>query len=219
MKRGITTSLMVSLCAVFVVHGETAFKDLLDGNSLAQWTNRGKPITQDWTVDENGVLHLVPNKTGGIATREKFKDFELVFEWKVAKGSNSGVFYRQAKGHAPEYQILDDGNHVRGKVPLSSAAALYDIKGRSDDTCVKPYGQWNMGRIIARGTHLEHWLNGVKVVEIEVGSDEWKERFNKSKFVKTPDKINPLYGLQEGCILIQDHGGEVWYRNMKIRML
>ncbi|MEN8735483.1 MAG: DUF1080 domain-containing protein [Lentimonas sp.] len=115
--------------------------------------------------------------------------------------------------------VLDDANHIRGTWPISCAGALYDVYGRSDDSCVKPHGEWNTGRIIAKGNRLQHFLNGVKVVDVEVGSDDWQERFNKSKNAKDPEKTNWDFGLQEGRICLQDHGGEVWYRNMKIRKI
>ena len=210
--------LSVSLLAGCTLFAETPFKDLLAGNNLDQWHKSKKVDSGGWTISDDGVIHLVP-KGGSLGTREKFLDFELVFEWKVAKGANSGVFYRQAKGKAPEYQILDDANHIRGKMPKNAAGALYDIMERLNDDCVKPHGEWNTGRIIAKGKRLRHWLNGVKVVDIEVGSDDWKDRFGKSKHGKDPDKTNPEFGLQKGTIWLQDHGGEVWYRKIKIREL
>ena len=210
---------LFSVLFVQMVWPDTGWIDLLADGNLEQWTNRGEPVTQGWSIDSEGNLHLQPMKTGGIATKQKFLDFEFVFEWKVAKGANSGVFYRQAKGHAPEYQILDDEFHVRGKMEKNRAAALYDIMERSDDSPLKARGQWNKGRIVAKGKRLEHWLNGVKVVDLEVGSEDWNTRFSKSKFAKKPEKINPQFGLQEGQILLQDHGGEVWYRYMMIRLL
>ena len=147
-------------------------------------------------------------------TRKKYKNFELKFDWKIAEGGNSGVIYRANKGKGLEYQVLDDERHIRGKTPNSSAAALYDLVGPVAD---KPYhsaGEWNSGRIVCNGNHIEHWLNGTKVLEIEIGSDDWNERFAKSKFVGAENFANRANNIQ-----FQDHGADVSYRNILIREL
>jgi len=199
-----------------MAQAETDFKKL---DSMEHWRTSKQTGPGGWSINPEGVIHLIPHKSGALVSKEKFLDFELVFEWKVAKGVNSGVFYRSAKGRSPEYQILDDANHVRGQWEVSRAAALYDLYGRSDDDCVKPFGEWNTGRIIAKGKRLQHWLNGVLVVDVEVGSEDWNARFIKSKNTKDPEKTNWDFGLQKGSIWLQDHGGEVWYRNVRIREL
>ncbi|MEX0324231.1 MAG: DUF1080 domain-containing protein [Puniceicoccaceae bacterium] len=210
--------LLLVLASTVCRAAETPFEDLIGGN-LDQWASKGKPVTKGWTIEPDGSLHLVPAKTGGISTKKKYFNFELVFEWKVAKGANSGVFYRFAKGKSPEYQLLDDYNHVRGQWAISRAGALYDLVGPPESVRSKPHGEWNTSRIKARGKRLQHWLNGVKVVDIVVGSDDWNTRYAKSKFAKEPEKASPQYGLDVGRIMLQDHGGEVWFRNMKIREL
>jgi len=215
MKNKIIVTLVSLLAFLSGGIAEEPFKNLLEGNTLDQWYFK-KTDAGGWSINEEGVVHLKP-KGGSLGTKEKFLDFEFTFEWKAGKGANSGIFYRQAKGKAPEYQILDDEHHVRGKIPKNAVGALYDIMERQDDSPVKPHGEWNTGRIVAKGRRLQHWLNGVKVVDIEVGSDDWKQRFAQSKHVKDSEKQNPDFGLQEGTIWLQDHGGEVWYRNMKIR--
>lgn len=208
-----------SLFSFFVLTALYAESDFISLDSLEHWEPTNKVDGGGWTIDEEGLIHFVPGKKGIFRTKERFLDFELVFEWRISKGGNSGVFYRQGQGNAPEYQILDDVHHRRGQWATSSAAALYDLYGRSDDSSVKDYGQWNTARILAKGNRLQHWLNGVKVVDVEVGSDDWKERFEKSKFTKDPEKTNWDFGLQNGNIWLQNHGGEVWYRGFKIRNL
>lgn len=208
---------MIALAIGTQTYGGLPALDLLEGNTLDQWYS--KPVeTGGWSINEAGVVHLIP-KGGSLSTKETFKDFDFTFEWKISKGGNSGVFYRAAKGRSPEYQILDDENHVRGQWEISRTGALYDLYGRSDDSSVKPFGEWNTARIVAQGNRLQHWLNGVKVIDVEVGSEEWKARFLKSKNTKDPEKTNWNFGLPEGRIWLQDHGGEVWYRNMKIQRL
>ncbi|MDZ8117547.1 DUF1080 domain-containing protein [Pontiella sp. NLcol2] len=193
------------------VWAEGAWKDLLEGGNLDQWWQKNP--SAGWVMEADGSVHLPAGVKGGsLSTRESFQDFELRFEWKISEGGNSGVYYRAAKGKSPEYQILDDEKHVRGQWPVSRAAALYDLFGRSDDSCYKPAGEWNTGKIVAEGKRLQHWLNGVKVVDVEVDSPEWNEAFAKSKF-KNPE----TYGKMNGKIWFQDHGGEVWYRNVLIR--
>ncbi len=215
--RHIILTVLFSLGLACSGVAEDGYKDLLAGNTLDQWQYK-QVDGRGWSIDEQGVVHLLP-KGGSLTTREKFLNFEFKFEWKVTKGANSGVFYRQAQGKAPEYQVLDDVHHVRGKMPRNAAGELYDIMERLDSSSVKPHGEWNTGRIVADGQRLQHWLNGVKVVDIVVGSDDWQQRFSTSKHAKDPEKLNPDFGLQEGRIWLQDHGGEVWYRNMKIRKL
>lgn len=212
MKQMFLVGTFLGLVCSCLAAGETI--DLLKDGNLDQWWQKS-PDGSGWVIDEEGSIHLPAGVKGGtLATKAKFFDFELKFEWKISEGGNSGVFYRSANGKSPEYQILDDENHVRGQWEVSRAGALYDLFGRSDDQCYKPAGEWNTGKIVAQGNHLQHWLNGVRVIDVEVDSSEWKERFKKSKF-KNPD----TFGKMEGTIWLQDHGGEVWYRNIKVRKL
>ncbi|MDF7824811.1 DUF1080 domain-containing protein [Pontiellaceae bacterium B12227] len=212
MKTKVICGLAVAIVSCSFAEGR--WTDLLKGGNLDQWTKDAKKAGS-WEMEADGSVHLPAGvKAGGLFTKSTFNDFELMFEWKISEGGNSGVFYRAANGKSPEYQILDDEKHVRGQWEKSRAAALYDLFGRSDDSSYKPAGQWNTGKIVAQGNRLQHFLNGVKVVDVEVGSKVWNEKFSKSKF------DNPeTYGLMNGKIWLQDHGGEVWYRNMKIREL
>jgi len=184
---------------------------LFDGETLEGWEDQGGGPPKGWRVEDGSLYRY--EKGGNLHTVETFYDFELEFEWKVGKGVNSGVKYRFHGGVGPEYQVLDDENAKSETKPLGQTAALYVIKEATGKT-LHPHGEWNRGRIVAKGKRLEHWLNGVKVVEIEIDSEEWDERKAASKF-----KDREGFGLHPGPIHLQDHGGEVWFRNLRIRPL
>jgi len=156
-----------------------------------------------------------------LITRDQFANFELEFEWMLQPAGNAGVFYRGSEEAekiyftAPEYQLLDDAGHEDGKSRLTSAGSDYALYP-SPAGIVKPAKQWNSSRIVARGAHVEHWLNGQKVVEYEAGSPDWETRLKASKFATWPK-----YGrLTSGYIGIQgDHEGPLAIRNMRIRTL
>ena len=142
------------------------------------------------------------------------------FDWKISANGNSGVIYRIATTEeypwqtGAEYQVLHNGGHADGKNPITSAGSNFAVIAPSKDV-TKPVGEWNESRLIARGKHVEHWLNGVKVVEYEVGSADWETRVKASKFAKLAN-----YGrVPKGHIALQDHGNLVSYRNLKIRPL
>ena len=184
---------------------------LFNGKDLKGWTAPDGSNPKGWDVAD-GAIHRAEKGTN-LHSVENFLNFELEFEWKVAKGVNSGLKYRFHDGVGPEYQVLDDANATHETKPLGQAAALYVIK---EDTGkkVNPTGEWNQARIVAKGNHIEHWLNGVKVVEIEIDTEEWKTRKAASKF---KDRVG--FGTFEGPIHLQDHGGEAWFRNLRIRRL
>ena len=173
-----------------------------------------------WSVD-NGVIAYTPGVEGGdISTTEQFGDFDLRMDWKIEPGGNSGIFYRAAKGFgavwhsAPEMQVLDNARHPDGRNPATSAGACYALYACSKAT-VKPAGQWNEVRIVAKGKHIQHWMNGVKVVEYDINSKDWTDRYKKSKFAEFPK-----FGQSpKGFIVLQDHGNRVWYRNIRIKPL
>jgi len=195
---------------------------VFNGKDLTGWTAAdGKPVTTGWVVEEGGVLHRA-SRGGDLYSAKEYADFEFSFDWKIAPGGNSGVKYRvvayDKKGFlGPEYQLLDDAKHPDSKVgPQRQSASLYDFV--PPDAALKklnPPGQWNSTKIVARGTKLEHWLNGAKVVEMDLASDAWKAAHAKSKFKDVPNFArNP-----KGRIMIQDHGDETWFRNLTIREL
>ena len=195
---------------------------LFNGKDLTGWTNvDGKPMTAGWVVEKDGVLHRA-TKGGDLYTDKEYGDFEFSWEWKIAPGGNSGVKYRittyDKKGTlGPEYQLLDDEKHADAKIgPQRQTASLYDFV--PPDAAAKklnPPGEWNASKIVVRGTKFEHWLNGAKVMEMDTSGEAWKAALAKSKFKGIPTFAqNP-----KGRIMLQDHGDEAWFRNLKITEL
>lgn len=193
------------------------WKLLFDGKTTKGWRGVKKDKAPDGWQAVSGTLARVGGG-GDIITNEQFENFELVFDWKVAEGANSGVFYRVNEDwgviQSPEYQILHNQKHPDGKNAKTSAASNYALNAPTKDV-TKPPGEWNHGKIVANGNRIEHWLNGEKVVAYEVGGEEWTALVKASKF-----KDMAHYGKSmKGHIAIQDHGDRVEYRNMKIRLL
>ncbi|MDP6538837.1 MAG: DUF1080 domain-containing protein [Planctomycetota bacterium] len=193
-----------------------------DGETAAGWRRfRGEGFPAGgWQVD-GGALRKVAGAGGGdLVSERSYQDFEFAFEWKVAGGANSGIMYRvsEERGNTwetgPEYQILDDTAHRDGRRAKTSAASLYAMIAAEPKT-LAPVGQWNSGRILVVGNHVEHWLNGVRVVAFELHDEAWVELVEGSKF-----KNMPGFGKERrGHIALQDHGDDVWFRNLKIRDL
>ncbi|MCB1095926.1 MAG: DUF1080 domain-containing protein [Verrucomicrobiae bacterium] len=194
------------------------WKPLFDGKSLAGWTNgAGKEIGVGWEVAD-GAIHR-KDKGGDIFTKDDYYNFELEFEWKVAKGSNSGLKYRFTDYHGQnigcEYQVLDDANHSNGANPKQTAGSLYDVIAPNQDAKkLKPVGEWNTSRIVAKEGKVQHWLNGKKILEVDMESEEWAAALEKSKF-----RGAPTFGQKSGRIMLQDHGDEAWFRNIRIKSL
>lgn len=192
---------------------------LFDGETLEGWRGyRQADVPDGWTVEEGSIVRVGPG--GDLITEETFRDFELSLEWKVEPGGNSGVFYRAPLGleeiyrGAPEMQVLDDAGHVDGGDPLTSAGSNFGLHPAPRGV-VRPAGEWNAARILVRGDHVEHWLNGEKVVEYELHSDDWRARVAASKFSEWSE-----YGqAEEGHIGLQDHGDRVWFRSIEVRRL
>jgi hypothetical protein len=197
-----------------------AWQAMLQDHAAPEWRGWKDPgLPAGWNV-AGGVL----SKDGAVddlVTNRSFGNFELELEWKIGKAGNSGVFYRGTREYdhiywsAPEYQLLDDANTEDGKSPLTAAGSDYGLYGVPAGVA-KPFDQWNKTRLIVRGNHVEHWLNGVKVVEYDFRSDDWEKRVAASKFVKYPN-----YGLAtSGLIGIQgDHPGALEVRGIRIREL
>jgi hypothetical protein len=193
---------------------------LFDGRTTNGW--RGYKTTtmpNGWHVVD-GLL-AKDSSVDDILTNDQFGDFELVLDWRIGTGGNSGLFYRATEEYekvywsAPEYQLLDDAHAPDGRKRLTSAAAAYGLYA-APAGIVKPAGQWNSTRVIARGAHVEHWLNGQKVVQYELWSPDWEAKVKASKF-----KDWPNYGRsRRGFFAIQgDHDGVLALRNIKIRTL
>ncbi len=182
---------------------------------------KGKEFPEKgWSVRDGAIHHAAGAGGGDIVTREQFADFEFECEWKVAPGGNSGIMYRVGESGnypwetGPEMQVLDDGGHADGKVAQTRAGTLYAIAACEQDVS-RPAGEWNRARVVCRGTRVEHWLNGVKVVDFDFGSDEGKARIAATKF-----KARPAYAsLSRGHVALQDHGDDVWFRNIRVREL
>jgi hypothetical protein len=196
---------------------------LFDGKTTDGWRGYRKDAFPDkgWTI-EDGCLRVVAGGGGGdIITSNQYADFELALEWRVAEKANSGIMYRVTEKHGaswqtgPEYQILDDLGTGTAPDNPHSAGALYDLYAPSSGKVVKPAGEFNQTRILIKNNRLVHWLNGVKIVECRLDSDDWKQRIAGSKFSKYEG-----FGVQpKGYIALQDHGNDIWFRNIKVRDL
>lgn len=215
---------------------------LFDGTSLEGWRGYNRPdLPGKWSI-EDGALKISgggggeaqSNDGGDIIYDRKFKNFELSFEWKVSKGGNSGVFFlaQEIPGKpiyisAPEYQILDNVNHIDaglGEDGNRQSASLYDMIPAKPQNS-KPFGEWNTGKItVYKGTVIHH-QNGKPVVEYHLWTDQWKDMIGNSKFSKEawPEAYELLINVggndREGYIGLQDHGDDVWFRNIKVKIL
>lgn len=193
---------------------------LFDGKSTAGWRGyKTDSVPAAWQV-VGGVLTKAV-ATGDIMTQDQFDDFELRFDWQIAAGGNSGVFYRGTNEFdhiywtGPEYQLLDDAAAPDGRNRLTSAGSAYGLYP-APAGIVKSAGEWNSARIVVRGHHVEHWMNGRKLLEYELLSPDWEAKVAASKF-----SAWPKYGrVPKGYIGIQgDHDGALSLRNIQIREL
>jgi hypothetical protein len=195
------------------------FRPLFDGGSLSGWRGFKTPTPPAGWKAVNG--ELVRDGAGGdLVTVEQYADFELRLEWKISKNGNSGIMFRAGPGGkfpwetGPEFQVLDNAGHKDGQSPLTSAGSNFAVHAPVRDV-TRPVGEWNEARLIARGPHVEHWMNGVKLLEYEIGSPDWDARVKASKFATMPG-----YGRESrGYIVLQDHGDVVAYRNVRIKVL
>lgn len=204
---------------------------MFDGENPGKWRGYDKDYFPTGWVIVDGTLQCIgsgrgeagSHDGGDIIFDEKFQNFELSLEWKISPGGNSGILYlaQEIPGKAiwqtaPEMQVLDNTTHPDGRDGLHSAGALYDMIGVSQDK-VKPVGEWNHVKLLVFKGLVEHWLNGEKVVSYHLWTPEWNEMVAKSKF----PEYNPEWAnvAQEGFIGLQDHGDDVWYRNIKIKKM
>ena len=204
------------------------WKLLFNGKDLDGWTSVGKdtPPEKGWTV-ENGVLFVNKGgaqRGGDIITKEQYSDFELMADFKITKGANSGIkyfFLRYEKGGwlGLEYQVLDDETHPDAKLGRDNnrlQAGLYDMFAPAKDKKDSPIGEWNQARIVAKGSQVEHYLNGQKVLSFDRKSEQYMEAYELSKYKGS----EPVFGhVEKGHILLQDHQDEVSFRNIKIKVL
>ena len=217
-SNGATT--MNSMNALTPQETQAGWKLLFDGKSTAGWRNYKKQtVGPGWTVVD-GVLTRSGDDAGDIMTVDKYRNFELALDWRISEGGNSGILYRATEDNeyiwqsAPEMQILDNERHSDGKLELTSAGSDFALYP-APHSATHPAGQWNSVRLVVNGNHVEHWMNGQKVVEYELGSPDWAARVAASKF-----KTMPNYGkASEGYIGLQDHGDKVEFRNIRVRVL
>lgn len=199
------------------------WKLLFDGQTLSGWrTYKGAENTR-WEVLD-GTLHCKPfgeeDKRVDLMTIDQYENFELAFEWKISPQGNSGVMFRVTEEYdepyftGPEYQVLDDGGYPGEVKEQNFSGANYDMHAPVNKT-LKPVGEWNSAKIVVNGNHIEHWLNEAKVVEYEIGSEDWTKRKNESKWKDVVGYAVPT----KGHIDLQDHGNEAWFRNIMIREL
>lgn len=198
---------------------------LFDGKTTKGWHGYGKnAIGKSWKV-ANGALYFDTTvKDGGdIVTDASFDNFDLKLSWKISKNGNSGIMihvkedaakYPEVWRTGPEIQVLDNEGHPDGKIKKHRAGDLYDLIQSSSEP-VRPVGQWNDVEIISNKNHLDVILNGVKVVSTNMWDDHWKALIAGSKFKDMPD----FGSFVSGKIALQDHGNQVWYRNIKIKKL
>jgi hypothetical protein len=192
---------------------------LFDGETTAGWRGYNRPdMPEGWQVVDGALTRVGPG--GDIITEETFRDFELALEWLVEPGGNSGIFHRAVEGsepiymYAPEMQVLDDAGHADGLDRLTAAGADYGLYPAPEGV-VRPSGEWNEARIRVDGSQVTYWLNGERIVDYELGSEDWESRVAASKFAEWPE-----FGrASQGHIGLQDHGDRVAFRSIRIREL
>jgi hypothetical protein len=210
---------------------------LFDGTTLEGWRGLGRDgvPAAHWVV-EDGTIRKVPSgqvpvqadgqplEGGDLMTEATYRDFEVHWEWRVAAGANSGVKYNVSEELSTsvppqyaalgfEYQILDDDRHEDGALENHRAGALYDLIAPDSRKQLRSVGEWNQSRIIFRGSHGEHWLNGEKIVEYDLRTATMDSLIAASKYAS----IDGFGARRQGPIVLQDHGDEVWFRNLKLR--
>lgn len=204
---------------------DPGYTSLFDGQTLAGWrTYQNKPA-DSWTV-KDGALYCKGSTTdksdlrADLITTNQYENFDLSFDWKISPQGNSGVMYMvneefpAAYLSGPEYQLIDDVNFPSKLEDWQKTGANYAMDA-APTAQPKPVGEWNHTRIVVNKGHVEHWLNGTKVVDYQLWTDEWKQKKATGKWKDTPS-----YGLsKKGHIALQDHGSEAWFKNIKIKEL
>ena len=205
---------------------------LFDGQSLDGWHGYSGKSLDSWTIEDCAIKskgtedNYATESSGGdlrgdIVTDGEYENFELGIDWKTTTGGNSGLMYGVVEDEqydaawktGPEYQFLDDVGFPEPLEDWQLAGANYAMHAASADKLLEPVGEWNTAKIVVNGNHIEHWLNGRKVLEFERWGDEWNALKNSGKWAEAPD-----YGDSKvGRIVLQDHGSVFWFRNIRIR--
>jgi hypothetical protein len=204
---------------------------LFDGKTTDMWRGYNKTeFPKGWIINDNSIQCQgsgkgEAGKGGDIITKEKYKNFELTLEWKISEGGNSGIFYlaQEIPGEpiwksAPEMQVLDNERHPDAKLGVNGnrkAGSLYDLIPANPQNA-KPAGEWNTVKIIVYKGTVVHYMNGIQVLEYHLWTDDWNKMCANSKF---KDYTWFVDTAPEGYIGLQDHGDDVWYRNIKIKRL
>jgi hypothetical protein len=202
---------------------------LFDGKSMKGWHGYNGQSTESWRVEDCALRTVGTTGNYGSDLRAdlvrdgQYGNFEISIDWKASKGGNSGLMYgvvedkkyKAAWETGPEYQFIDDLGFPEKLEEWQKAGADYAMHLPNDQKRLKPVGEWNNTRILVSGTHVEHWLNGKKILEFERWNDDWKKLRDSGKWKEAPD-----YGLAKtGKVVLQDHGSVFWFRNIKVRPL
>jgi len=204
---------------------KTGWKLLFDGKSLKGWRSYQNQVTNSWTVN-NGVMYCKGSETdksdkrADMITEKEYENFDLSIDWKISPQGNSGILYMvteefpRSYQSGPEYQIIDDLHFPQKLEDWQKTGANYAMDP-APTAAPNPVGQWNTTRIVVNKGHVQHWLNGKKLLDFQMWTDEWKKKKMEGKW-----KDAPGYGMsKKGHIGLQDHGSEAWFKNLKIKEL
>jgi hypothetical protein len=196
---------------------------LFDGKSTSGWRGfrRDTFPSKCWVIEEKALKTVAGCEKSDqidIVTNSKYRNFEFELEWRVAPGANSGIIYLVSEDEdqtwktGPEMQVLDDTRHSDGKTPETSAGSLFGLIAPVNKV-LRPVGEFNRARLVVNNGHVEHWLNGTRVLEYDLGSDVLAGLISKSKFKNFPKFAH----VSNGHIALQYHGDDVWFRNIRVR--
>ncbi len=180
------------------------FELLSDGKTFNGWEQKG-----NWVIEDGAFFRKAGGGPLTYTAKTVPDDFELRFEWKVSKGCNSGVYYRPGQY---EYQVLDNANSPYGENPRQAAASLFFCMAPARDA-TKPFGEWNEGRVMCKGTVIQHWLNGEKVIDFDYTDPKWSAEVELLRIRGADLKA------RGGKLWLQDHGADVWFRNIRLRAI
>ncbi len=202
-----------------------SWKLLFNGKTMEGWRTYQNKAADSWSVND-GVLYCKGSETNksdkrsDLITEDQFENFDLDIDWKISSQGNSGIMYMVTEEFpaaylsGPEYQLIDDNNFPEKLEDWQKTGANYAMDP-APEAVTKQVGEWNHTEIIVNKGHVQHWLNGKKIVEYDLWTDEWKKKKMAGKW-----KDAPGYGLsKKGHIALQDHGSEAWFKNIKIKEL